>query len=155
VPDARNATRQKACSTQECQRARKRRSQQAWAAKEKNRDYFRGSANVARVQEWRKRHPRYWRRQAASRGSGTLQDACTTEPTDEQQVSPDLASGTLQDLCQPQVPMVVGLISKLTGSTLQDDIVGFARGLIDQGAAILGPMPGRVQLNSGTQKSSS
>jgi hypothetical protein len=151
VPDARNATRQKTCSAQACQRTRKRHNQQAWTAKEKNRDYFRGPENVARVQEWRKAHPGYWRRQAASRRSGTLQDACTPQPIEEQTVVPDLTSSTLQVVFQSQVPLFLGLISKLTGSTLQDDIVDYARGLIDQGAAILGPMPGGVQPNLGTQ----
>jgi hypothetical protein len=119
VPDPRNASRQKACSCKDCQAQRKRASQKAWLAKKANQDYFSGAANVARVQAWRKRNPGYWRRQGVSRGDRTLQDALPS-----------------------QTPLLVGLISKFTGCTLQDDIVESVRLLIDQGTAILGSESG-------------
>jgi hypothetical protein len=44
---------------------------------------------------------------------------------------------TLQDVCQVQTPLIVGLISKFTDCTLQDDIVLFVRRLIAKGQDIL------------------
>lgn len=138
VPDPRNASRQKACSRKECQCQRKRASQAAWRAKKANQDYFSGTANVARVQAWRKRNPGYWRRQGVSRGDGTLQDASSAEVLDNKPLKVELSCRTLQDVLPSQTPLLVGLISKFTGCTLQDDIAESVRLLIDQGAAILG-----------------
>ena len=44
-----------------------------------NRDYFRGAANVARVQAWRKEHPGYWKR-PPRQAVRALQDACPPQP---------------------------------------------------------------------------
>ena len=138
VPDPRNAARQKACSQRDCQSQRKRASQKAWLAKKANRDYFSGTANIARVQAWRKRNPGYWRRQGASQGVSTLQDASSVQVLDSKPFKGGLGCSALQDALASQTPLFVGLISKFTGSTLQDDIVESVRHLVDQGAAILG-----------------
>jgi len=138
VPDYRNRGRQKYCSTPECQQASKRARQQRWLSKPENQDHFRGEENVQRVQEWRKAHPGYWRR---SPGARTLQDACPEQPAAMQAVAPvalpEVCPSTLQDVCQVQVPLLVGLISKFTDCTLQDDIVLFVRRLIAKGQDIL------------------
>ena len=138
VPDPRNASRQKVCSCKDCQAQRKRASQEAWLAKKANQDYFSGAANVARVQAWRKRNPGYWRRQGVSRGDRTLQDASSPQVPDNRPLKAPLSCPTLQDALPSQTPLLVGLISKFTGCTLQDDIVESVRQLIDQGTAILG-----------------
>jgi len=49
---------------------------------------------------------------------------------------------TLQDLCSMQTPLLVGLISMLGGSTLQDDIALTTRQLVAKGQDILGMTPG-------------
>jgi hypothetical protein len=138
VPDYRNRGRQKYCSTPECQQASKRARQQRWLSKPENQGHFRGAENVQRVQEWRKAHPGYWKR---SPGAGTLQDACSEQPAAAQAVAlvalPEVCPRTLQDVCQVQVPLLVGLISKFTDCTLQDDIVLFVRRLIAKGQDIL------------------
>jgi restriction endonuclease len=72
-PDLRNKKRNKYCLKPECRKASKTESQQKWLQKSKNRDYFRGSWNVLRVQEWRKAHPGYWR-QKSKDGQDALQD---------------------------------------------------------------------------------
>ena len=56
-PDPRNGRRQRYCSQPACRQASKAASQARWRASPKGRDYFRGSANVLRVQAWRKAHP--------------------------------------------------------------------------------------------------
>ena len=61
-PDPRNRYHQRYCSQPACRQASKAASQRRWRASPKGRDYFRGSANVLRVQAWRKAHPGYWRK---------------------------------------------------------------------------------------------
>jgi len=139
VSDPRNVGRQKVCSTSQCQRARKRLSHQAWLAKPENRNYFRGPSNVARVQQWRKCHPGYWRRNPRAKAADALQEPLTSQPPEDKQLKASLDSTALQDALFTQHPVIVGLISKLTGDTLQEDIARAVRTLIDQGSAILGP----------------
>lgn len=61
-PDPQNRRHQRYCSQPACRQASKTASQARWRASPKGRDYFRGPANVLRVQAWRKAHPGYWRR---------------------------------------------------------------------------------------------
>jgi hypothetical protein len=140
VPDYRNRERQKYCSTPACQAASKRARQQRWLSKPENRDHFCGAENVQRVREWRAAHPGYWKR-SPRRTVGALQDACSAQPAANQEIAPvalpALCPSTLQDVCRVQTPLLVGLISKFTDCTLQDDIVLFVRGLIAKGQDIL------------------
>jgi hypothetical protein len=95
---------------------------------------------VQRVREWRATHPGYWRR-CPRKTARTLQDACAAQPAAVKELTPialpAACSSTLQDVCQVQVPLMVGLISKFTDCTLQDDIVLFVRRLIAKGQDIL------------------
>ena len=140
VPDYRNRGRQKYCTTPACQLASKRARQARWLGKPENRDHFRGTENVQRVQEWRRAHPGYWKR-CARAPVGTLQDACSVQLDALKELAPVAlpvaCPRTLQDVCQVQVPLLVGLISKFTDCTLQDDIVLFVRRLIAKGQDIL------------------
>ncbi len=139
VPDYRNRGRQKYCSTPACQQASKRARQARWLSKPENRDHFRGAENVQRVREWRQAHPGYWKR--SPRPVRTLQDACSAQSAAIKELAPvelpGVCRGTLQDVCQVQAPLLVGLISKFTDCTLQDDIVLFVRRLIAKGQDIL------------------
>ena len=136
VPDYRNRGRQGYCATPECRKASKRARQQRWLSKPENSDYFRDAQNVERVQQWRREHPGYWKRHPRQ-AAGTLQDACSTQSTVAEQLAPAAFTRTLQDVCQVQVPLLVGLISKFTDCTLQDDIVIYVRRLIANGQDIL------------------
>jgi len=140
VPDYRNRERQGYCATPECRKAGKRVRQQRWLSKPENSDYFRDAQNVERVQDWRKEHPGYWKRHPR-KTAGTLQDACSAQPVAVKELTPvalpAACPSTLQDVCLVQVPLMVGLISKFTDCTLQDDIVLFVRRLIAKGQDIL------------------
>jgi hypothetical protein len=140
VPDYRNRGRQKYCSSAECQQVSKRARQQRWLSKPENRDYFRGAANVQRVQVWREANPGYWKRQPR-KPPGTLQDACSAQLPVLKELTPEplptACRSTLQDVCQAQVPLMLGLISNFTDCTLQDDIVPLVRRLIARGQDIL------------------
>ena len=61
-PDPRNRHHQRYCAAPSCRAASKAASQARWLAAPENRDYFRGSVNVARVKAWRLRHPGYGRK---------------------------------------------------------------------------------------------
>lgn len=80
-PDHRVVKRQKFCSKPTCRIASKRESQRRWLSQPNNRDYFRGSTNVQRVQRWRKTHPGYWRRSQA-KGENALQDSILLQHAD-------------------------------------------------------------------------
>ena len=75
IPDPRNASRQGYCSKPECRKTSKRASQRSWFKKPENRDHFCGPINVARVQEWRRNHPGYWKKKKTA-----LQDSLNPQP---------------------------------------------------------------------------
>jgi hypothetical protein len=139
-PDPRTADRQHYCFNSACRQASKAFSQRRWLSKDGNGDYFRGAEEVRRVQRWRQSHPGYWKRKNPSSQG--------TQAVDGQRANLDQSScnvprglpGTLQDYCLSQDPAFVGLISMVTGSTLQEDIAITARQLLLRGRNILGFM---------------
>ena len=138
TPDPRTGDRQRYCFQTACRQASKQASQQRWVSQHGNGDHFRGPDEVRRVQRWRQSHPGYWKKKApASQG---------TQPVEGKRVNPDQSSrnvpralpGTLQDDCLAQNPAFIGLISMVTGSTLQEDIAATTRQLLLRGRNILG-----------------
>jgi hypothetical protein len=101
------------------------------------------------VQQWRQANPGYWKRPRPT--------SEPPQPTDPQLVNPEQSSRnapsshlrTLQDFCLTQEPVFVGLISMVTGSTLQEDIAQTARNLLLRGQNILGlKIPGPSSPNT-------
>ncbi len=136
IPDARNATRQHYCVRPQCRQASKVASRRRWLRKRGNGDHFRGDEEVRRVQRWRVAHPGYWRKSGVPKASQTP----VPEPSPSIQESrnvPRGLPGTLQESYLPQDPMLVGLVSMITGGTLQDDIEEACRNLIARGCEIL------------------
>jgi len=140
VPDYRNRGRQKHCSFTECQAASKHSSQERWLSKSENRDYFRGPENVRRVQQWREKHPDYWKR-PSRKPRRTLQETCSEQAAVPQELipkeTPQVSRPALQELCEVQTPLLVGLIAQFTDTALQEDIVAHTRRLIARGQDIL------------------
>lgn len=134
LPDYRNRDRQEYCNKPGCRQAYKKESQRRWLAKPENRNHFKGSANVIRVQQWRKRHPGYWRR-----GRVALQDDCGTQLVAVESIAS--AKVPLQDDCLKTNPLIIGLISHFSGA-LQDDMASFVDRLQTKGQMILGKGPG-------------
>ena len=143
-PDPRNHHHQRACSKESCQKTRRGQSQRRWLDNPKNRDHFRGKDNVERVREWRKKHPDYWKGPPRSKSSGTLQDLLDTQLSDNQADPTRLVRLPLQDLLSAQLPVLLGVISILTGCTLQDDIAQSIQRIILRGRDILGIDPEHV-----------
>jgi hypothetical protein len=146
VPNLRNWWHQKYCAEPECRQASKAASQRRWLNKPENRDVFQGSANVERVRQWRAKHPGYWK--GAAKTPGTLQElvpaSVPAQASENQAVaaktsSPPLqtSSPPLQDFVTSQDPLVLGLISHLIDSPLQEVVEQAARRLLQKGHDIL------------------
>jgi hypothetical protein len=121
-PDPRNVNRQKYCPKPQCRKASKAASQQRWLQKPENQDYFRGSDNVERVQQWREANPGYWGGKRKNK-QDALQDPLISQPTENNDDNGKFARDALQDFLIAQPPVLLGLIANFTGNALQDDIV--------------------------------
>jgi hypothetical protein len=130
-PDPRNRRHQRYCSMPRCRAASKAASQARWLAAPENQNYFRGPTQVARVREWRSRHPRYWSR------AGPLQDHSLAQPIDLSSEVGDLASSALQDFLSEQPAVLIGLIAHLVGTPLQDSIARTTERLLRLGQDVL------------------
>jgi hypothetical protein len=138
LPDPRTKGRQRFCSLEACQGASKAASQRRWLSKHGNGDYFRGPDEVERVQKWRRNHPGYWRREKRWQERTQVVENQPPNPVHSSCNVPRELPRTLQDECLTQTPAFVGLISMVTGSTLQEEIAATARQLLLRGRNILG-----------------
>jgi hypothetical protein len=134
-PDPRNVERQKYCSEPSCRKVSKAASQKKWLEKPENQDYFQGTDNTARVQQWRKDHPGYWRKRQGQ--PEPLQDSLSPNSVEKQEVAKQLRNHALQDLLRVQPLVFLGLLAQLGGSPLQDNIVSMGRRLQQLGQDIL------------------
>jgi len=146
-PNPRSKGRQHFCSHPECRKASKRASQKKWLNKPENRDHFRGSANVQRVQLWRANNPGYWKRtiiieqpENGQQSLGTevpLQETLITQAIEKKEEFNVLKQDALQELLISQESVFIGLIAHLTGTTLQDSIVKTGQELRELGEHFL------------------
>jgi len=137
-PDVRNRRHQRYCSARDCRLASKAASQRRWLLKPENQDYFKGPANVQRVQAWRTAHPGYSRR-IAQQDRSALQDLSLTQVIEDKKESRTLAEHTLQDLFSAQPLVLIGLIAHLTHTALQDEIAQTGHRLRQLGQDIVCP----------------
>lgn len=140
MPKPHNHSKQHYCGATECQAISKRVSQERW--RKKNPDYHSGHVAVKRVQAWRAQNPGYWRSKKAPLEKTPLQEDCISQAVDEQSGNVTLEEIALQDNCFTQMPVILGLMSVLSGFTLQEDIDRFGRELHKKGRQILGTRPG-------------
>src|ERR1700675_344323 len=120
-----------------CRRQSKAESQRRWVQKPDNQNYFSGSQNSQRVKEWRKRNPGSWRKKSPA-SQEPLQDLCMAQVAQDEEVKRIEISDALQDVLVMQPAVMVGLISMMTGSALQEDIAATTRALLSKGQDILG-----------------
>ena len=137
-PDPRNTTRQLYCANPPCRKASKAASQKRWLHKPENRDYFRGPDNVARVKNWRRTHPGYWRRKK-NPTADALQDPLNQQVAVNTKDPVGFTTVALQDSWILQPAVLIGLIAQLTGYALQDDIALAALRMQQLGSDILYP----------------
>ena len=139
VPKPHNHKKQHYCGATECQAVSKRASQTRW--RKKNPDYHSGPVAVQRVQQWRAKNPGYWRSKKAPLEKPPLQEDCSSQTADGQTNNADLEEIALRDNRITQLPIILGLMSTLSGFTLQEDIDRFGRELHKRGRQILGNRP--------------
>ena len=134
-PDPRNRHHQRYCAAPSCRAASKAASQARWLAAPENRGYFRGPVNVARVKQWRSRHPGYWRKRRRSRVA--LQDISLAQAVDSTNQKANFAGPPLQEILSAQPAVLIGLIAHIAGTPLQDEIVRTTDRLLRLGQDIL------------------
>jgi hypothetical protein len=96
-----------------------------------------------------------YRRNKRPEAKSVLQEPLITQAVENKEVTRPDVSSVLQDICLVQPALVVGLISIMTGSGLQEDIVASARWYINRGEDILRMVPGKSAFPSVTSSSSS
>jgi hypothetical protein len=128
VPDPRARKRQRFCRARECRRASRAASRAKWLNKPENSQYFKGPGNAMRVKLWRAQNPR-----PKKRGQKVMQRL----------IQPSLATALkacgVQDLNERQLSLVLGLVSALAQSSVQDVIARRLRRLMFAGYAVLRP----------------
>ena len=133
VPEARNRRHQLCCGKASCRQVRKAASDRRWRGKPENREYWSGPENAARVRAWQKAHPGYWKER--KKRVRVLQVVCGPEVFALQADN----SKVLQDVWRTQPPLLLGLISRITGTVLHADIAEITGQLIANGRALVGP----------------
>jgi len=144
-PDPRNRHHQRYCAAPSCRAASKAASQARWLAAPENQDYFRGPVNVARVKEWRSRHPGYWRKRRCPRTA--LQDLSLAQAVDFTNKKAIFAGPPLQEILSAQPAVLIGLIAHLTGTPLQDELARTTDRLLRLGQDILATSTARDALH--------
>ncbi len=137
-PDPHNGNRQHFCKEKECRKASKADSQKRWVEKPENQDYFSGIKNVERVQDWRKNHPGYWRRNPRKKIIA-LQEIIKQQPIENIIDTSNLDFGALQDVINAQPVVLLGLISNITGIALQENMAITIGRLLQLGLDIINP----------------
>lgn len=130
VPSKYASTRQVVCEQTSCRKSAKKERQAKWVAR--NPGYFCGPENVERVREWR-RKTCGWRerRKPVAKKSSLEAESCST---------PELGVARLQDLVPvAQDTALVGFMSFVTGSVLQDEVHNLYGQCLRRGSELLRP----------------
>ena len=136
APLPQSAQKQCYCSAVDCKKAARAEANKRWL--KKNPDYHKGAEAVQRVRAWRLANPGYWRPKVGSLEPAPLQDDCIVQVVDDHEEDAALRYFALQDDSISQALVLLGLISKLTASALQDDIAQTCRDFHKHGRQILG-----------------
>ncbi len=118
------------CAKPECQGVRRNANRRRWLKRNGGRGYYTGPANTERVRRWRDAHPAYWRRETRLR-QPKLGAALS------KRFAAVLKLVALQDSIDSPLALKIGIISEMTGATLQDSIAREMRRLMLRGHAIL------------------
>ena len=139
LPNYRNGKRQKYCGEEDCQKASHRASQAKYRVSPKGKRFETKEDVAERVRKSRAR-----RREAREAEAGVLRDDCNPEVVEREQDKGGLV--VLRDDCLEQNPLIIGLISQVSG-VLRDDIATTIKRLHSRGQMILGKGPGIVNQN--------
>jgi hypothetical protein len=131
VSDHRNVRHQRYCSKAGCRKESKAQSQRRWQQSRENQNYFRGPENCRRVKDWRKANPGYWRKKKSST-QVPLQDLFQAQVLTMRRLSLGWLRCVTRSLLNATA-VLVGLISMMTGSALQEDIASTVQVLVRKG----------------------
>ena len=115
------------CHRPECRRASRTHSQTKWLNRPENAQYFKGPANALRAKLWRAANPRPNARSSRKEMQRLIQPRLATA----------LKACGVQDLNDRQLALVLGLVSALAHSSVQDVIARRLRRLMFAGYAVL------------------
>lgn len=112
-------------------------SQARWSGKPENAHYHRGPEQVERNRAWRRAHPAYRAQQRVrQRQRRHLREVLSPE------LSATLISCGLQDLNDRQLALMLGLVGRVCGDGLQDQMAATLRRIMFDGYKVLrGPEP--------------
>jgi hypothetical protein len=126
------------CAKPSCAAIRQTKARKRWLKRNGGRKYFRGAQNTDRVRTWRKKNPRYSRRESR------IQRTRRNDFALGKSLSSALRYVALQDMIDTHLALKIGIISHLSGATLQDTIAKEIRRLTLLGHAILRGKPPKV-----------
>ena len=115
------------CGYDECRRIAKAESQRQWLSKPENSGYFKGAGNALRVRLWRAANPR----PKASNSQRVVQRLTTPR------LSAALKACGVQDLNERQLALMLGMVSILARTSVQEAIARKIRQLMFAGYAVL------------------
>ena len=115
------------CGHAECRRMAKADSQRRWLSKPENDGYFKGAGNALRVRLWRAANPR----PKASNSQRVVQRLTTPR------LSAALKACGVQDLSERQLALMLGVLSTLARTSVQEAIARKIRQLMFAGYAVL------------------
>ena len=115
------------CGHDECRRIAKAESQRQWLSKPENIGYFKGSGNAMRVRLWRAANPR----PKASNPQRVVPRLTTPR------LSAALKACGVQDLRDSQLALILGIVSTLARTSVQETIAREIRKLMFAGYAVL------------------
>ena len=124
-------SRHRYCTKPDCVRISRATARKRWLRKNGGRRYFDRTDNTERVRTWRNKHPGYWRRESRVQRSRHHKFKLT------KRLATALRYVALQDSIDTHLALKIGLISALSGATLQDAIAKELRRLMLRGHAIL------------------
>jgi hypothetical protein len=119
------------CTRPACAQVSRQVAQQNWLKKNGGKSYFLSKNSVENVRAWRKAHPQYWKR------TGRRQ---RTQPAGfrlTRNLKAALRCVALQDVIDTRLALEIGIISRLSGAALQDEIASEILACILRGNAIL------------------
>jgi hypothetical protein len=130
IPSKYAGSRQLVCANAECRREAKKERQAKWVAR--NADYFQGPENVERVSEWRRKNPDWRERKKTAVGKSSPEtESCNTAESGMERLQDSVPA--------MQHAALMGLMSFVTGSVLQDEVQNLYGECLRRGSELLQP----------------
>jgi len=131
IVNPRLGKRHRFCAARECIQVRKKKAQERWLKKNGGKSYYISRGSRERVAEWRKKNPKYWRR------SGRNKRLNNSNFVLSKNLKIALRRVALQDSIDTHLPLIIGIISRISKCALQDSIAKEIHRIMMLGRGIL------------------